>query len=124
MSFVSISESNFIDFDSTLNLQLVVSPQTTIALMCSINKVEGAWQVKAQITCIILYNQAPLKFEGNLNAIKLEPMQTRTIGAWKEVFLRSAGDQWSLPSLSLVGNHGVYVDPVASLANYANHNLL
>lgn len=126
MSFKPISDSVFIAVNSTLNFHLDISSEKKMDLECSIVKVGEAWQVQAQIAYFISLKptQSTQKFECSLDSVYLEPMETRTIGAWKEVFLRSNGDQWSLSALVLEGNREVYINPVESFAKYANQNLL
>ncbi len=126
MSFKPISDSVFIEDNSTLNLLLAIAPKKQMELVCSINKAGDAWQIQAQIICTISENQtqSPQKFACNLGSVKLEPMETRTIGAWKEVFSRSGGDQWNLAKMHLEDDNGRRMNAVETLAKYANQELV
>jgi hypothetical protein len=123
MTLRPIYDSKFYDKNCDLQLSLEISAHKALKIQCSIKKADDAWTVGASIFCIVSENQKnPAKtFTCQLPSLTLEPTEIKVIGAWLDVFLKE--NSWSLPPL-ICEDDSTQLDPLASLEEYANQNLL
>jgi hypothetical protein len=121
MVLKAIYKPEFCDGNRTLHLYLEISPRKTLSLECTLQKANETWRVSASIICTVAQNQKnpPLTYTCQLPPIVLQPMDTRVIGAWYDVFWKE--NQWPIPLLMLEDEQ---LDPIESLDRFANQNLL
>ena len=125
MTFKPIYDPVFFDSNSKLSLCLTISPDKNLELKCSIKKVENTWQIKVHLVCLVSQNHenAPKTFVCKLKPVDLQAMESRVIGAWKEVFLKESGNQLNLPAF-IRDIDWDRLDPIDALDQFANQDLL